>query len=160
MVKEFIRIEIRTAAVLGAPTKLRYPENHNRFRVESVFSTCNKIPRPAAPLSNSFRLSTHMSLPTSSLHPSMSPIRPPYYRSCLGVWLSIFRDKLSITSIAAKIVPLVTVCGHKLRCLIFVAATACQKGGGSELMQCQISSELCPSEEEQSLCRCCRIQKP
>lgn len=49
----------------------------------SLPSYCNKIPLPTAP-SNSFRL------PTTNIHPSMSPIVPHSCRSCPGDWLSIF----------------------------------------------------------------------
>jgi hypothetical protein len=60
------------------------------------------------------------------------PIRP-------GDQLSIILEKLAIASIAAKLVPLVVVCSYKLRCLLFVAATARESGGRREAMQCQFS---------------------
>lgn len=47
-----------------------------------------------------------------------------------------------MTSVAAKVVPLVAVCSHKLRRFLFVAATACEKGGGRESMQCQFSLRI------------------
>lgn len=35
----------------------RFSEGYNRVVVESLLSYCNKIPRPTAPLWNSFRIS-------------------------------------------------------------------------------------------------------
>ena len=47
----------------------------------------------------------------------------------LATRLSIFREELAITSVAAEVVPLFAKCSYKLRCLLFVAATACDSGG-------------------------------
>jgi len=78
-------------------------------------------------------------LPTSSFHPSMSPILPHSSQSRPNVRLLSLREKLAITSVAAKFIPSVVACSYKLSCFIFVATTACEKCGEGKLMQCEFS---------------------
>jgi len=56
--------------------------------------------------------------------------------------LLLLREKLTVTSIAAKVVPSIMACSYELRRLLLVALTAHKTGRRSKPIQCPFTSRF------------------